>query len=463
MISPIGALLLWMVISPLLFAIFSAKRAAMICFVFGWLFLPKASYAIAGLPDVSPSLAIAFGVMLGLIVFSPASLLTYRFRAIDLCLIALVVAPLAASWANGLGLYNGISSAVNASVKWGVPFIVGRILIRTIDDARELAFMLLLGVLAYVPLAIWEARMSPNLSYHVYGFRPFEFKMTRRLGGWRPVAFLSHGIEMGMLLATGVLVALSIWRSRVRRQILGVPMGVLVTIIIFTLIASSAFGGWVMCLFGLAAYAWVCLRPSRHVAMLVVLVPVFYLGARISGAWDGAHLVDAVGLVSEARAKSLEFRLMHETQLKDHGLRRPVFGWGGWGRNRVKNELGHNISVTDGLWVIIFTSSGFFGLIGFLGVFLGPPLLVLRQVNIRLLVTRPMLPILALIILMPVIVTDLLFNAFVGPSVILVAGGLVGACPAMRAASIVFEQTFRRRSPSQLTPTLAAPASKGAS
>ena len=39
-------------------------------------------------------------------------------------------------------------------------------------------------------------------------------------------------------------------------------------------------------------------------------------------------------------------------------MRRPVFGWGGWGRSRVHDEWGTDLSITDGLWIIQFGQLG---------------------------------------------------------------------------------------------------------
>ena len=45
---------------------------------------------------------------------------------------------------------------------------------------------------------------------------------------------------------------------------------------------------------------------------------------------------------------------------------RILFGWGRFGRSRVYNEYGSDISVTDGRWIITL---GQFGVVGFMGEF----------------------------------------------------------------------------------------------
>jgi tetratricopeptide (TPR) repeat protein len=43
-------------------------------------------------------------------------------------------------------------------------------------------------------------------------------------------------------------------------------------------------------------------------------------------------------------------------------LQRPLFGWGGWGRNRVFDEKGRDLTITDGYWIIVLGSFGAVGL-----------------------------------------------------------------------------------------------------
>ena len=50
----------------------------------------------------------------------------------------------------------------------------------------------------------------------------------------------------------------------------------------------------------------------------------------------------------------------------EHAWGRPWFGWGRFGRGRVFDDAGSDISVSDGYWVITL---GTFGLVGFIAVF----------------------------------------------------------------------------------------------
>jgi hypothetical protein len=69
--------------------------------------------------------------------------------------------------------------------------------------------------------------------------------------------------------------------------------------------------------------------------------------------------------IGEDRAESLQFRFEQENQLIARALERPAFGWGGWGRNLVRDENDKNVSVPDGLWIIVLGSHGIVGLLAY--------------------------------------------------------------------------------------------------
>jgi hypothetical protein len=72
-------------------------------------------------------------------------------------------------------------------------------------------------------------------------------------------------------------------------------------------------------------------------------------------------------MVQEERAQSLAFRFDNEEILLEHAAKRPIFGWGFWDRNRVRDpETGRSLTVTDGYWIIII---GVLGWTGYISVF----------------------------------------------------------------------------------------------
>ena len=118
----------------------------------------------------------------------------------------------------------------------------------------------------------------------------------------------------------------------------------------------------------------------------------------------------------------------------EHAWERPWFGWGRFGRGRVYDDSGSDLSVSDGYWVITL---GTFGLVGFIAVFGLLGLAVFRAAATLKFATTVQeagyLAALALIVAINMI--DLLPNASLSPWTWLLAGALVGRAEALRAFS----------------------------
>ena len=100
---------------------------------------------------------------------------------------------------------------------------------------------------------------------------------------------------------------------------------------------------------------------------------------RVSGIWTGEQAVELIRMViNDRRADSLEFRMENENLLAEHALRRPWFGWGGWGRNFVTDRYGRSITTVDGMWIIALGTNGLIGLISFESALL-LPMVIARQ------------------------------------------------------------------------------------
>src|SRR6185295_1214319 len=125
------------------------------------------------------------------------------------------------------------------------------------------------------------------------------------------------------------------------------------------------------------------------------------------------------------RAQSLEYRFFAEDLLARHAMKQPVFGWGGWGRNRSSkfNELEPIVHV-DGLWIITFGTYGVVGLAGLLGTFLLPPLILICRLKTALWSHPWCAPAAVLSVVISLFMLDSLMNAMLTPFYLLAAGGL---------------------------------------
>jgi hypothetical protein len=103
-----------------------------------------------------------------------------------------------------------------------------------------------------------------------------------------------------------------------------------------------------------------------------------------------------------------------------------VWGWGrGLGAWQTE-EYGAEHTVVDSLWVLTFGHAGAVGLVGLLGVFLLPMVLVLRDYRVEQWSHPLIAPIVALAMVLVLYMLDHLMNAMVNPVFMLAVGAVSG-------------------------------------
>ncbi len=362
-----------------LFSFFPPRRAAIAAFLLGWLFLPEAAIEVRGLPDFSKSFATSLAVLLGAFLFDSRRLGTFRLRLFDLPMLVWCCVPLVTSPLNGLGLYDGISWSLEEVVDWGLPYFLGRVYLCDREDLLELATGFFLGGLLYVPICLWEIRMSPNLHKLAYGFRQHSFGQSIRYGGFRPLAFMQNGLVVVLFMCMAFAAGYWMWRSGRLRRIWVLPVGPLLLLMLGTIVLCKTLIAAILIPLAVALPAGV--RFMRTPAPLIVLLLAIpgYATLRTTGIWSGEQLVELVEGFDRDRAQSLDFRIQNENRLAGRALERPGFGWGRFSRSHVFDASGKDISVTDGRWIIALGQKGLVGLVAFLLVFMVPLLSFIRR------------------------------------------------------------------------------------
>jgi len=408
-------------------AILPRRRAVIAAYVAAWLFLPIHRVPIVGMPDWTKVSATSLSLLVGILIFDLPKVLTFRPRWIDLPMLVWCLCPVVSSVINGLGLYDGVSTSLDQVVTWGIPYFLGRLYLGDIDGLRDLAFGFLIGGLVYVPLCLYEIRMSPQLHHTLYGYHQHSFSQTHRFGGWRPTVFMDHGLMVGMWMSMASLAGIWLWTSGALKPFRGIaPPWFLVPLLITTVLCKSA-GALVLLLGGLTLLWWVRRRPGRVPIYLLGVVAPLYILVRLTGLWSGGEIVEAVKAVSVERAASVEARLRQETMLAARAMQQPVFGWGrSRGRWRVRDESGRDITVTDGQWIIEFAQRGFVGLGAWLTVFLLPGVALLRRIPPPEWTRAFAASAAALAVVVGLYLVDCIPNAHLTPVVLLAAGGLTG-------------------------------------
>lgn len=364
-------LLAWPIAMLFLAMVLPVRKVALISIIGGNLFLPPTGIALPGFPNYTKLLAAGLGALLVACFFAFPKLVSWRPKLIDLFFLGFLIAPGISSLVNGLGPYDAASVVVNRFLEWGVAYWVGRTLFTDLEGLRDLCTGIIVSALVYAPLCLYEIVMSPQLNRMIYGFRPSSFSMTMRMGGWRPMVFMQHGLALAAWIAAAALVAWILWRAKSITSIWGIPMGVIaIGLVVLTIMLRST--GAVILLLGLITAAEFIQNTRLRPLLLVMLaLPMGYIGLRTFG-WDGHQLVQATSFLGEERAGSLNMRLENDQMIADKAMEQPAFGWGGWGRWRVKDDYGNDITVSDSWWAILLGTTGVFGLTCTYITFVGP-------------------------------------------------------------------------------------------
>ena len=371
----------WIPFTIFLFLSCKPHHAALVSVIGGWLLLPQTGYNLPGLPEYNKSMAIALGLILGGRISGHKQASSFQWRIYDLPMIMWCLCPIATSLTNQLGLYDGISSFFREVVRWGVPYLAGRIYFNSTGALRDLCLGIIIGGLLYVPLCLFEIRMSPQLSNIFYGFFPHSFVQHFRYGGYRPIVFMQHGLAVSLWMAVSSMLALWVWQSSDIKNLKGVHMSLIFAILAVTCVLCKSANGWIVLFLGCGSYFIYSNFKSRTPFLLLLLSVPIYICIRLSG-FVTAHNVETLfsKFLDANRVASLAVRLLQEDLFSEKAIERPVFGWGGYGRSwPVDPYTGEKmVEMIDAFWIGCFSTRGFVGLISFVCSMLLGPWLALR-------------------------------------------------------------------------------------
>jgi len=387
---PTFVLLSWPLVSIILFRALGRPKGLVWSVVVGFLLLPEAfTFDFPALPPFGKPDSIALGALLGVLctrdMAEPRPMADPFVRGLlTAILLLLIAAPFATMLTNRDGFVIGLayfapvtlwdvqSHLVDALI-WLVPFFLARRYLYSPQMHREVLKGMVAAALFYALLALYEVRMSPQLNSMFYGYFPHAWNQHIRPGGFRPVVFLNHGLELGFFLMTAVLAAIGLFRTA-RRETAAIFF--CAGLFLFAVLSvSQNLGGLVLCvLFGAAAFL---LTFRIHIRIAVVVAILFTLYPLTRDAYI-QPLLAAAERVSEDRHGSLEFRFNNEDLLVERAFERPLAGWGPRGRWTIHDERGEGISVSDGIWIIELGKWGWMGFLGLFGLVMAPLFLMCR-------------------------------------------------------------------------------------
>lgn len=454
----------WVPCVMLLFLWLPPRRAVIAAFIGGWLFLPAATFHLPGIPDYSKMAATCAGVLLAALIFDTDRLLSFRPKWFDVPMLVWCLCPFATNASENIEVYDSLSWSVNQVITWGMPYFIGRVYFTDAESVRELAIGFFISGLIYIPICLFEIRMSPQLSKWLYGFDA-GFS-GQRLGGWRPTGLMASGLMLGMWMTAASLCAVWLWYTGSLKRLGRYKAGTLALALVVVTVLCKSTGALVLLMGGLGILWTIRYARVAFLYLLLCVIPIAYPIIRAGGMWDGSQAVAwAKNAVGEDRAKSLRFRFKNEDILSEKALKRAMWGWGRFGRSRVFDENGKDISTTDGLWIITLGQSGIVGLAAVTAIFLVPGIRFWWRTKAADWSDPSFAAVGAFSVILALYAIDNILNAMLNP-VITVCMGAVSAAsltrrtPASASAQVVSQQLPLRKSPYRraLWPPQQAPA-----
>lgn len=434
------ALFAWPVVCIVLFVMLPVEAAAIWSLLGGYLLLPSATSVDAVLlPPLDkftiPSIAVFLLCWMKGSQYPPPQ----RSFIIYLFAIGYIVSPVLTSLTNSYeiqignrslpGFYpmDGLKYSLHNIIELA-PFFIGMRFLST-HDARSLLIKAISISALFYSLPMWfEIRLSPQLHRWVYGFFPHSFAQQYRDGGFRPVVFLGHGLEVAFFASIAVISALI--GMRARWKILGYRAGPVAGYLAVLLLFCKTLGASLYAL--IAAPIVLFTRPKNwvNVAVAILLLLCAYPLLRTYDLVPVHHITEAANSISADRSGSFRLRVTNEDMLLAKANQKAAFGWGAWGRNRVYQKgTGEDLSITDGEWIMQFGTLGWFGYLSLFGLF---AVSVWRaRAVVRGPVTQNSVVIGGLTLLLAVNGIDLIPNAGLRPLTYLLAGSIAG-CVAAR-------------------------------
>jgi len=430
-------LLLWFPVILYLFRRYPPRTAVMLSFLGGLLFLPqRTGFALPLIPDYQGMVATCYGIVVGLSLHDLEHLKKFRVEWLDLPMLFWCICPFLSSVTNDLGAYDGVNESITQTVVWGLPYLLGKLYFNRLNSLEQLAEGMIKGGLIYVPLCLWEGRMSPNLHLIVYGYyaHPSGISQAVRYGGFRPNVFMQHGLMVGMWMMTVALITLWLSESKTFTQVWNYKLKSLIPVLIFTVIWCRSTGAY-----GYFFYGLIILYTAKYLKLnlpflILVYIIAWFLYMNVTGQFHGDDILAFLSQYTNPdRVQSLGFRWFNEEILAEKAREKFWFGWAGWNRNRVyeENWIGEivDVSVTDSLWIIAFGIRGAFGLLNLtLGLLLPATVFALFRYPAKLWLHPKVAPAAALATCLVLFMLDSVINNMYNPIFPLISGGLSGLC-----------------------------------
>lgn len=334
-----------------------------------------------------------------------------------------------------LAINDGLQIGFHELLVAGLPFMLGRALFRSPRDLRDLLhFMVVAGLIQTA--FIWvELRLSPQFHTWVYGYGAHsDFLQTIRWGGYRPMVFTAHGLALALFMLVAFLSCLVLVKAgetKIRKWRIGRVALYLGIVLVLCKSTGAILYALILVPLIMRATPGRQMKVATFLGVLVLAYPVL----RASDWVPTEGLVEQAKSISPERAQSLEFRFDNEELLLEKARERIWFGWGGHGRRSVyDDEIGKELAVADGHWIIILGGRGIIGFLEAFGLLVLPILFARRRFK-KLTDETEKKAFAGFTLIVAICAFDLLPNGLFSNYIYLLAGALMGMAQQTRSGT----------------------------
>jgi hypothetical protein len=450
------AILAWPIVAMALFHNRPFSEAVAWTFLGALLFLPsRIGIKLPFVPAIDKNSIASVSSLLGCFLIAPRVKRSSTVAGLVTLLASVyVVSPVLTSFLNndpvvagsrvipGVDYYDGVSAFLSQTVLF-LPFFVGSNFLNKAEDVDAiLRTLVLAGIIYSIPM-LFEVRVSPQLSTWIYGYFASSYAVEMRYGGFRPVVFMNNGLTAAFFLSTTVIASTSLWRTKVR--VLRLPLVGVTAYLSIVLVLCKSAGALVYAIFAGIAVRWLSPKVQVRAAVILAILAISYPVLRVVDLFPEEQLLELATTFSEERAASLKVRFDQENALLTRAFDRFWFGWGRYGRNRIYDDYGNDVSITDGQWILTLGQFGIVGFIAQFGLLTIPVFSAARNLrSISSVQERDRVGALSLIVAL--VAVEQLPNASINSWTWLLAGVLYGRARAIRLESLRSRSAPKRSS-----------------
>ena len=266
--------------------------------------------------------------------------------------------------------YDAFSSIIRTLLLM-MPFFLGRFFLNNIKDNEYIFKFMVTTSLIYTAPMLIEVLISPQLHRMTYGYHASDFIQQMRGSSFRPAVFFGHGLPLAFWFSSCFCTAVALKHNKIR--FIKAPQIVGIAFLVFMLFLTNTWSAMIYA--GIGFLLITRFKPEKQIkwSIIMALIVLVYPVSKVMNIFPEREIISYIQKYSMDRADSMNTRFVNEEALLQRAMEKPLFGWGGWGRNRVfSKEDGKDLSITDGQWAIEIGETGILGFLIYYAILFTP-------------------------------------------------------------------------------------------